>query len=325
MLSGGEFLKDLLEVQMAEISPLLNMKSNLTSLEQDILSVLISKLDNDENNTVYPISIKEFKEITRRSDGNIYKNMVVAIKKMWAKQGHDINTDTTELSVLVISSVEHLKKTGMIEIEISKKIKPYLLMLKKYFYHSPMVLAHLFSIKGKYSKKLYEMCYILNTQYGLTSIELTIDKLKSLMGINLNSYRAFKDFEKRMLKEAVIDITGSSLDKTNMIFSYTKGNDNRKGVKFDTIILHFKVNNLMDTENISSENSVYILDKIDSLISWGIYEFTKEEQLYIYFSVANKKQLEFDNNLIIKHIGKIVNMFMKTSSKPSVSEFVDAI
>ena len=308
-----------LKNELLELTPYLAIKNNLTSLEQDILALLISKIDDNKNTTIYEFSINEFRRLTNSTDKNIYSNVVKAVKKTWARGGFDLKTSERDLSLQIISSAEHIKKKGIIEIEISKKIKPYLYTLKNSFYGSRKNLEEILSIKSKYSKKIYELCYLLHVRNGMSSIDLTFNEFKQILGIPVSSYTFFNDFEKRILKEAVSDISGENA-KTNMFFSYKKNNMNRRGVPVSIITLSFS---LFEYNKVYINNKPYIKNRIKELISWGNLTFTAEEQIYIYAQIVRKNGYEFDSNAIIKRINATVHSFALLNLVPDIEAFID--
>lgn len=314
-------MNNMLEKQLSELNPLISMKGPLTSLEQDILALLILNIDDNPNTSLYQISVNELKRLTSSTDKNIYANVVKAVKKMWKREGFDVYINGNEVSLQIITSVEHLKSQGIIEVEISLKAKPFLYGLKEYLYGTTNVLPYLFSIKGKHSKKLYELCYLLNVRFGLTSIEISTEKLKSILGISADSYKQFKDLERRVLKEAVLDISGDESD-TNMLFSYEKNNNNKRGMPVESVILKFEIVKKDEIDPVYINNKLYIYEKIDTFVSWGSLKYSKKEQLHIYTMIAEKKGLSHDSNAIIKSINTTVNLFISSGKTPGIETFI---
>lgn len=119
------------------------------------------------------------------------------------------------LQATLVASAEYEDNFGTVEIEISKKLKPYLLSLKggQITYTN---LACTLALKSSYSIRIYDLL----AQYrvaGKRIIEVVI--LKEMLGIDkVKSYDRFNNFDQRVLQPAYKEIN----EKTDILFEYEK-------------------------------------------------------------------------------------------------------
>ena len=303
-------------------NPLLLMKSNLTAMEQDVLILLIYKIDSIPEKTVYEFKITEFKRLTGKNEKSIYADVRKAVHSIWKKGAITIGEEG--LDVQLISSVQKIKNKGIIEIEVSRKLKPYLLEIKNKYYSSEEDLKKMFKIKGLHSKKIYEMCMSEYLSSWKEKLTLSIPELRTALGIKDGSYPSFKDFEKRILKEAISDINEvKSIENTSrVLITYEKDNDGIKGKPVNEISFYIDV--YLPEKDLSAEDNE-TLKNLEDALNWGFLSFTNKEKLFIFKSVSEKLKNQHDLLAIIVYINKAVKHFNRFKLSVPVNAFVDYI
>ena len=176
-----------------EKSPVLAQANALTQGRYDFSVV--------EKRAVYMIIHAIRKQFIERPDGqkDLFDNFVVRIKtsdlqksdtplrdiyhgmQKLRKKSITIDDEERFLDVGYINYFEHKKGSEIVEVEVSKKILPYLVELSKGFTSYHLVIA--ISLKNKYSQRFYEYCsqyrntgYFTFTPNDLRAKLMIIDK-----------------------------------------------------------------------------------------------------------------------------------------------------
>lgn len=196
-----------------------NSRYNLSLVEQKIILRLIQIIKpEDEEFETYNFEIKEFCEICGISDrsGQTYNYIREIIKELRSKNLVIKNGDV-ELICGWIESSKYDNSTGIIQISLSKDLKPYLLELKKNF--TEYSLNNILSMKSKYSIRMYEL---LKSFEYLGTISLDIDTLKA--NLYATQYSRWSD-----VKNKVIDVSVMEINRfTDIKVSYTVKKSGKK-------------------------------------------------------------------------------------------------
>lgn len=125
----------------------------MTACEMDIVFYLLSLLRKEDRvGTFYKVRVKDLIELTGR-DWN-YKQFLQATSALRTRQ-YVFEDDSRLLQVGLLASAEYLKGQGLIELEISEKMRPYLIDLKRNF--TSFRLQAAFSLTSKYAKRIYQI------------------------------------------------------------------------------------------------------------------------------------------------------------------------
>ncbi|MDR2911345.1 MAG: replication initiation protein [Bacteroidales bacterium] len=197
-----------------------------------------------EKRAVYLIIKEVRKQFVDRKDGqkNLFDNLVVRmntedltkaeleLKEVYKalislrKKTLFIEDDERVLGVGYINYFEHKRREPFLEIEVSKKIMPFLVELAEQFTAYNLTVA--ISLKTKYSQRFYEYCSQFehsdadpnhkNSGYFFSTVEDLRNKL--MLGDKYPRYKLFKDY--------VLDVAQKELktlydaNQCNLYFEY---------------------------------------------------------------------------------------------------------
>lgn len=122
------------------------------------------------------------------------------------------------LQATFISSAQFKKGTDIIEIELSRKVRPFYIDLNKKF--TKMQLAAAISLNSAYAKRIYELLCMYKNMLDKT-FRKNLTDLKNMLWIidpktGKDSYPDWTKFQKNILEIAVKEINGH----TDLTFTY---------------------------------------------------------------------------------------------------------
>jgi len=209
---------------------------------------------DDDDATVFRVSVSELTKLAGLKNKNAYQQMKVVTERLNQRliKIKDIESNK-ELQSTFVASAEYEDASGMVEIEISKKLKPYLFKLEggKITFTG---LAYTFALKSTYSMRIYGLL----AQYrvaGQRTIEL--QALKEMFGIeNFKAYDRFDVFDSKVLKVAYKEVN----EKTDIRFEYEKIKRGRSIIAIKFLIKKnvFTISKLPSPKDTSTE-----LDKLN--------------------------------------------------------------
>lgn len=190
---------------------LIEAKYELNLNEQKIILYAVSKLDREkENFNLLSLNIRKFTELLGTTQER-YTEIREIVRELRGKE-IIIKTEERELITGWLSSIEYLKDKGIIELEFSQKLIPYLLQLKSKF--TRYQLENILNLKSKYSIRLYE----LMKQYeSIGKREFKLKELKKILFVE-NQYERMYDLERFVLKPAEEEINKN----TDIFINYEK-------------------------------------------------------------------------------------------------------
>jgi plasmid replication initiation protein len=181
-----------------------NYSMNLTEIKIITkLSSMIQKDDDDLN--CYKFSLQELLKELNLGKKN-YTNLIKALDKLLTRVIviKKIDSDSV-IKTTFLSSTEFFLTDGTVELSFDKKLKPYLLQLKKNFtmyqFKNVVVLSSFYAIR------IYELC----KQYekiGKRIFEL--EELKEILGIKKTQYKLYGDFRVKVLEIAKREINAKT-------------------------------------------------------------------------------------------------------------------
>jgi len=234
-------------------------KYRITVQEGRVLAWLMSEIyKNDQDITIFRVSVSELTKLAGLKNKNAYQQMKEVTERLNQRliKIKDIENNK-ELQSTFVASAEYEDASGMVEIEISQKLKPYLLNLEggRITYTG---LAYTLALKSSYSIRIYGLL----AQYrvaGHRTIEL--QTLKEMFGIErFKAYERFDVLDSKVLKVAYKEIN----KKTDIRYEYEKIKRGRSIVAIKFIIKKnaFTINKFPSPKNNSSE--------IDKLSFYGV-------------------------------------------------------
>jgi len=205
---------------------LIESRSTLSTTEQKIILCLISMINpGDKDFCKYILKISDFMDIAGVKDKSSYRRIQAYTKKLMEKV-IEIRQPNFVLQVCWLSSVKYLTGEGLVELEFSPELKPYLLELKSHF--TQYQLENVMKLKSFYSIRLYEL---LKQYESFNERTFEIKELRELLGIAEHKYKKYNHFKERVLFTATNEIT----QKTEFVVSFEEIKRNRKFTKIKFI------------------------------------------------------------------------------------------
>jgi len=276
-----EFSKDLkLEKHDAVMeNSLIEARYNLTIEEQRLILTTIAVLDNLEiADNGFPL-LKIPKKLIIRVTGlhkKDYKVIKNALKRLMSRV-IEIEDENGFVLYQWFAKAKYNKGEEFIEVQFHSDLLPYLLRLKERFTRIP--LKQVLKLRSKYAIRLYELLKRYeDTGYRQDKV---VD-LRKKLGISENGYKLFKDFEKRVLKQAVREIN----KETDLEVTYKKKKTGRK-------ITHIEF--FIKTKNTNSQD-VPLEEEIKKLTS-AVVKVSEADDKDVKRSESHKEktQSKYDN------------------------------
>ena len=196
---------------------------DMSAQEKDIFYLLLAQIRKDDSPArVYKIAIKDLKEwkgkdIDHTHFKRIAKRLLSRVLSIPVEEGEFFEVN-------LVSSSEYLKGMGTIELELSHKIRSFLVGLKRDF--TSLQLGEVLSLRSKYAKRIYEML----CQYRDTKVfRISVDELKCRLCL-LNAKTGVEKYPKfTWLKKYVLDAAQKELiQKSDITFTYEAIKTGRK-------------------------------------------------------------------------------------------------
>lgn len=175
---------------------------SLTLQQQKILLYFISRIKpDDEEHTMYELSIKEFAKVCGYVEDSGYYYQAI---KQDIKELRDVSSwieiePGKEVLFSWIDRAEIDKKSGTIRVSFHYTVAQYLFDLRERY--TQYSLYNVLCLSHKYSIRLYE--YLFSLQYRHT-FEVSIEELKKR--IDAENYTKFSHFNDRVLKPSIEEI-----------------------------------------------------------------------------------------------------------------------
>lgn len=237
---------------------IMNSSYDLSLEEQKIILTLASMVQpEDEEFKPYIFKISDFMNLLGVNTKTKYTE-IPKITKELMKKVFEIEEDDIIIQIAWLSSATYRKGSGIVELEFSPKLKPYMLKLNSMF--TQYKLANILSMKSKYSSRIYEIlkCNEFKKQ-GF--IEIEILELRRLLKAE-NIYPLYADF-----KRYIIIRTQKELKKlTDIWFEFEEIKIGRKVTSIKFYIYSNKLEKNKEVKDPKKEVAV-TLDNVDSDLS----------------------------------------------------------
>lgn len=182
----------------------------------------------------------------------------------------------------LVSRARYKQKASYIEIQIHKDLLPFFLHLKEKYTNIP--LKNIFMLNSKYAIRIYELAkQYQNTGYRKESVE----RLRFLLGIEKDEYTIWNNFENRVIKRGVEEIS----EKTDLIVSYRKV---KTGGKITDV--EFIIKPKTDFENNNIEEKLWKMYRLyearreiqEDITDINKNKITENQILFLYLNSKNK-------------------------------------
>lgn len=190
----------------------------MTETEKNLLYMVVAQVKPDDlESKAYQVSVKEMARITgsERLMAEAYKQ---AARKLMTRIFETTLSDGDALIAAFISSARFKKGTDIIEIELSRYVRPLYVDLNKKYTKVQLVAA--ISLNSSYAKRIYELLCMYKNMSDKTFRRSIVD-LKVMLWIidpktGKDSYPDWTNFQRRVLEVAVREINGH----TDISFTY---------------------------------------------------------------------------------------------------------
>lgn len=190
----------------------------MTEAEKNLLYMVVADVrPDDPESKMYQVSVKEMAEVSNSKElkFDAYRQ---AARKLLTRVFETTLPNGNFLQATFIASAEYKKGTGIIEIELSRKVRPFYVDLNKKF--TKIQLAAAISLNSAYAKRLYELLCMFKNMPDKTFRRNLVD-LKNMLWIidpktGKDSYPKWTHFEKTVLNVAIKEINGH----TDLTFTY---------------------------------------------------------------------------------------------------------
>lgn len=313
---------------------LIEAKYKLTLSEIKLIFTLISQIKpDDEAFKMYSIKVKDLIDMLNINSENYYTTIKTTLKGLLSKPViiEDKNYKNDYLMCNWVSSAKYTGKEGVINIELSQQLKPYLLELKSHF--TVYGLDSILKLKSVYSIRLYEILLKEYHYYGKKRISFvfSIKELKAMLGIKENEYLLFSNFKIKILDVAEKELKA----KSSLYFEYKTIKTGRAitDIEFTVIEKEKKQKQLIitdDSQKVLDVKSSPVEEKIETdeinkrLIELGFQDYKKirsehSDQVLLDafsdldFEIADRKKKKKES---LKNIGAWVRKRLPASGQP---------
>ncbi len=276
---------------------LIESRYSLNLNEQKVILYAVSKIDKTKSKfNILEIESREFMQLLNTSVFR-YTEIKELVTGLMSKQVR-IETEERDLVANWVSSIDYIKNTGIIEIEFSEKLIPYLLQLQERF--TRYELKNILYLKNKHSIRIYEL---LKQYQTIGERTFTLEELKEILMLD-EKYTEFKNFNRFILKQTTDEIN----EHTDLNVTYKKLTRGRKvtGIKFtidskndDSYIKYldknydikeFKLQSGLDKENFDSKQIIELFtiatEKLSEAEQQDLFEYIKLNYRHM---IKNKK------------------------------------
>lgn len=189
----------------------------MSALEKNILYMVMASIKKDDApNTLYRVSAQELMALT----GEVVKgaDLQQATKRLITRYFETTLPNGHLLQATFVASAQYMTGQGIIELELSQKVRPLYVELKERF--TTMQLHTALTLNSKYAKRLYEL-FSMHKNLPDKSFRIGVQQLKRQLDIidpqtGRDRYEKWTHFKNRVLDPAEHEING----KADLSFSY---------------------------------------------------------------------------------------------------------
>ncbi|MFR6494907.1 MAG: RepB family plasmid replication initiator protein [Lactococcus lactis] len=291
-------LNDLEKRKVVEHNSLITSIAKMDKTPLKMFELAVSCIDTEnppKDNTVY-LSKTDLFAFFKVSDNDKHSRFKQAVEKMQKQAFFQIKEEQGKgfkfKSIVPIPYVEWTGYNDEVKIEFHREIMPYLINLKKNF--TQHALSDIAELNSKYSIILYRWLSMNYNQYehysnkGGRRVEqveayrnptISMEELR-IMTDTVNEYKDFRNFEKRILKNSIEEIT----EHTSFNVTYDKI---KKGRSIDSIVFHITKKRRADDNSYKLEDKTYKEVKIEKEQSEAILVKQAMESKYTRLLLEN--------------------------------------
>lgn len=301
---------------VTKANTLITSNYDLSLEEQRIILTLASTVQpDDEDFKPYKFRISDFMELLGVEDKSKY-SIIPKVTKDLMKKVFEIQNKNKITQISWLSSAEYEKGDGLVELEFSPKLKPFMLGLKEFY--TSYKLKNILSLKGKYSIRMYEI--LKSNEFKKIAI-ISVDELRKILKADKGSYLVYQNFKNRIILQAQKELN----DKTDIKFDFEEIKTGRKVTS-----LRFFINS---NKNIT-HNNISTIDEVAATIASyeDIKESSEDDINSIILMMKDHKITSLEAKKIynsgcgdLKHIAKIYNHFKNKNADNFVALMIKMV
>lgn len=229
----------------------LNLRAYQLNKTEQLLVLSIASMvqPQDQDFKTYKLYVKDFMDLINVSDKSKYVELPKITKSLMMKV-IEIKKAHSLLQVAWFSSVEHRPGEGLIEVEFSPKLKPYLLNLKENFV--TYALNQVAKLSSKYSIRLYEL---LKQHQFKNTVQFEMDEFRDLIGLDDSIYPRYSNMKPKVLLVGQKEIN----NKTDISFYFE---EIKTGRKVTNLKFYIKANEKTIDEVCATRESKSTIEKV---------------------------------------------------------------
>jgi plasmid replication initiation protein len=216
------------DVTLWQSNAITKARYEMSALEKNIMYMVMSQIKKGDKTNIYQVSANDImKKVGKELR---YDDLREATRKLITRYFETVLPNGNLLQGTFVATAEYLTGKGVIEIELSEKIKPFYVELKEHFTTFQLDVA--LSLNSIYAKRLYELLSMYKNMENKVFV-ITVSELKNLLGVfdpktKKDKYKNFADFKKYVLGSG--DIIN---EKTDISFTYREIKLGRKVEKIE--------------------------------------------------------------------------------------------
>ena len=260
---------------------LIEARYDLNLMEQKIILYAATKIDtNKDNFNMVQIKVSDLTELMDTTIQR-YKEFSIIAEGLMDKGIYF--KDRPDFNVRWVASSEYIGD-GIIELEFSQKLIPYLLQLKNKF--TRYQLENILNLKSKYSIRLYE----LMKQYEkIGKREFDLEELKRILYCE-GMYSDFRNFDRVVLANAKQEIN----KHTDINIDYDKL---KTGRRITSILFKVEPKDQQDRIYIEYLNQSYNIKEMQLKMGLSNENFNSKQIINIYELAVKKLENEEEKNI----------------------------
>lgn len=215
------------EETVNQANKLIETPQDLTMQEKRIIWVLASFIDEkDTNFRRQKIKIEDFAKVIGINSKNFYNVVEDTIEGLVGKTV-TINEGDRRIVLSWLSSAVYHKGKGIVELEFSEMLRPYLLQLNQHMLRTSFKLRNVLALKSRYSGRMYEL---LKQYENKESRYYPIDEFRELLNVPEGTHQLYSKLKEKVILRAKKDLDA----KTDITFELKEYKESRKvvGVSF---------------------------------------------------------------------------------------------
>jgi plasmid replication initiation protein len=244
---------------VSESNALIEARTNLTLYEERLIYILASRIHpQDTKFKTHFFKVKDIAEKLDITEKNFYKRVRDIIEGLQDKKVViEEKSMNSTLSAHWLAAARYYHGKGLIELEFSEMLRPYLLQLQQNF--TKFKLWNVLYLKSFYSSKLYKL---LKQYLLLGKRRFTMVQLREKLELEEGTYEKYSHLKSRILLAAQIELEA----KTDIKFTFE---EIKNGAKVIGIVFHIYPNHkgvregLNDAEYIDNENLIELLSRFE--------------------------------------------------------------